>query len=330
MKHFLMGMGWLGISLIQIYAMDNNIQTYLSDNHFSGCVLISRKSEIIYHQAYGYKDKEKGILNTLETAFPIASVTKPLTATVLLKVLNQTNLTLEAKVSEFIQFDFNVNPTLQALLHHTSGFSLYTDFTKNDHNREEKLVSTELYEMLAAPVNRPFPTFEYNNGNYIILGHILEKITGKTYREVFAQELFSPLQMETAGFVTQTQMSPNYAHGYVANYSKAPVIDESWLGCGAGVYATTTDLYKFIQAYVGEDFISPTLRQKMCQFNSHFYGLGWTLKEENTPTCFYHEGGISGFSSFLLHDPAKSLTIIALANREINIEKIVWDLHAMT
>lgn len=303
---------------------DESINTYLKNNNFSGVVLVSHQKEVLHHQAYGTSNHEKNISNQLDTVFPIASVTKPLTATVVMQLVAEQKLSLTAKLSEFVTHPFPNDPTIADLLHHTSGLNLYADFSEHDVKRAIPLTDQDFYQRMT-PLVPPEkqPMFQYNNGNYILLGQVIEVIRQQSYQDFFAKNIFSPLQMSQTCFVHQTQKGDDQAYGYLKTergLCKAPSIDESWLGCGAGIASTAYDLYRFIQAYLDGKLIDETSRQEMLKGTVYHYSLGWTLDENSS--AFYHEGGISGFSTMLFHNPEHNLTIIALSNVETDIEEV--------
>lgn len=319
---------------------DQLIDQQLKEINFSGTVLVAKKGEIIHHQAYGLSDYENQTRNMIDTVYPLASVTKPLTATLLLQRMHQMDgtVTLQSKLSEFIKYDFLVDPTLGDLLHHTSGLSVYTDFTTEDSRRTQPLPDKEFYKLLVpqSPSITP-PGFSYNNGNYILLGQVLEVITQTDYKTYFAEKLFSPLGMAHSGFVEITQGSSSYAKGYTRSQTglfKAAPIDGSWLGCGAGVSATAHDLYLFMKAYEKKEIVSSKIIKQMRGPTEYNYGLGWTLDpskndDPHEEAAYYHEGGIPGFSTILFNDPKQQLTIIALSNVETGIESIARNIAAL-
>lgn len=312
--------------IISKYAMaiDTSIDTYLKDIPFSGTVLVARKGEIIHHQAYGMSNYEKKTPNQTGTIFPIASVTKPLTAAIIMQLVEEEKLSLDSRLSKFVSHPFPIDPTIADLLHHTSGLNLYSDFTKHDTDRSQPL-SADVFHRLMTPATKPDEPsgFQYNNGNYMLLGQVIEAVTQKTYQEYFAQKLFHPAKMQHTTFIQQTQCSTFHAHGYLKTdqgLSKAPSIHGSWLGCGAGIASTAQGLYQYIQAYLKEEIVNASTKQQMLEPTAYNYGLGWTLDKNSS--AFYHEGGISGFSTMLFYVPKAELTIVALSNIETDIEEI--------
>lgn len=307
--------------------LDPSIDTHLKNSSFSGTVLIARNQKIIHHHAYGMSDYESQTPNQTNTVFPIASITKPLTATLVMQLIEEGNLSLDSKLSKFLDHPFFIDPTLDDLLHHTSGLNLYSDFSKHDINRSHPLSKDAFYQLMVPTTKPDKSEFQYNNGNYMLLGQMIEAVSHKSYQNYFTQQLFLPIKMHHTHFIQQTQYNSSMALGYLKTkqgLDKAHSIHESWLGCGAGIASTALDLYQFMQSYLEEKILNTTSKKQMLAPTPYNYGLGWTL--DNNTSAFYHEGGISGFSTMLFHVPDTKLTVVALANVEIDIEKITREI----
>ena len=158
-------------------------------HEFSGAVLIAKKGKIIYKQAFGQANREWKISNTVDTRFPIASLTKQFTAAAILQLAEQGKLQTEDKISKYFPgFPKGDSITIHMLLNHTSGIqNILQDpfFTEiNVNTRIEALNDTTLINIFR---NKPFDFspgtwWRYSNSGYFLLGYIIEKLSGLTYR----------------------------------------------------------------------------------------------------------------------------------------------------
>jgi len=296
----------------------------LSENNFSGAVLVCQGQEVFLKKAYGWRDREKKIPNDVTSLFPIASITKTLVATAFLKLAQDEKISLDDPVQKYLHKNsLPQELTIRHLLSHTSGLLLYTDFNTPDAKRSEPLSKQNFYDLIGTLI----PTshdFNYNNGNYIILGHLVEHISQQNLEEHLTSVIFSPLGMTQTGFLSCTQKAETLVKGYSADGREALPIHQSWLGAGAGLYSSLEDLRLFIIGHLENKVISKEFTQKMLdpREGTPAYGLGWTLGTIFGHSFYCHEGGIDGFSTMLFLLPELGYSLILLSNEEVNIESL--------
>jgi len=232
--------------------IDSLIEKAVKINRFNGSVLVSKKGKIVYEKAYGYQNVAKNILNTPNTIYQIGSTTKEFTAAVILKLIENHQLSLDDKLSNYFpDFTRGNEITIKHLLTHTSGiYEILRDpvaFNSGTQPRSKE-------QMLSFFTNKPLyfdpgTHYSYCNSGYMLLGLIIEKITGKSYEQVVKDFILKPLGMNHSGFDFAGLQSPNKAVGY-SKYTKtikeASVPWDSTATYSAGsLYSTVEDLYRW-------------------------------------------------------------------------------------
>lgn len=296
------------------------IDQILSRKNYCGVVLIADANKIYYEKAYGYANKETSLLNTSETRFPIASITKIVTSALVQVILKEKDIDLNSSVGDYLGRQFPSELTIQSLFTHQSGLKLYTDFNQSDEKRSFPLSKNTLYELMLENPSRSLG-FNYNNGNYILLEHLIEKITKHSYQHCLQEKILTPCGMAHTNTLSSTQ-TEGLATGYSKQGHKALPIDYLWLGGGAGIYSTAHDLYIFAKNLLGHRIISAEMLQDSFKDYGGSYGYGWTTGTISTIPVRFHEGGIDGFSTMLMLEPTTTRLLIMLSNSEIDIAEL--------
>jgi CubicO group peptidase (beta-lactamase class C family) len=247
----------------------------LQAHAFSGVVSIRQQDQILYQRAAGYADRSNRIANTLDTRFGIASGTKFFTALAIGKLIAAQQLSLSTRLQDCLALDFpHYSPeiTIRHLLTHTSGIPDYLDeekITDFDHF----FVSRPWYELkgprdyLAVFPDEPmkFPPgarFSYSNGGYILLGVVIEEVTGLPYRQYVEQAIFQVAGMQRSGFFAFNQLPEQTALGYIeeaggwrTNIYNLPIVGAS----DGGAYTTADDLAILWKAFWNNEILPPDL-----------------------------------------------------------------------
>jgi CubicO group peptidase (beta-lactamase class C family) len=291
---------------------------------FSGTVLVAKDGSIIYSKAFGEANKEKHVLNSLETRFNISSIQKSFTATLIMQLYQDGLLKLDDPLNKFFpECPFKTADQIQIknLLNHTSGLG---DYRSHERYQEEADTYKELTDVLPLvyelpPECSPNEKFIYSNTGYLLLKIIIEKIEKKKFAEIVKQRIFDPLgmnytiQFKSGGFVTKKA----YGHDLSAkNTGYVKAVGEPAAYTGGGIYTTVGDLLKFDQALYTEELLTEENKKLMwTPINpSRFYGFGWVVVPFGGTTVIYHNGGSGGFSSEFRRYPEKAYTIIVLSN----------------
>ena len=186
-------------------------------NRFRGTVFISIDDEVIFEKGYGLASEEFRIKNEVESKYLIGSITKPFTAYVARKVIEKYKYSLATKIVDFgYVFPNSEIITLGHLIDHKSGLKDYYDLP--EWEKWNKL-GRENYELVQETARLPFyfppgEGFRYSNTGYIILGEIIEKITGKSFKEVIEEEIFKVLELGGTGIMDNQIIVKGLSTGY--------------------------------------------------------------------------------------------------------------------
>ena len=210
------------------------MQAEATANHFSGAVLIMKQNKVLLRQAYGLADQELNVPNTPETKFRIGSITKQFTAACILQLIEQNKLSLDDKLSKFFpDFPKGDSVTIHMLLDHTSGIANYTDIPGFD---KVARLSWSKDSMIDFFKNKPYnfspgTKFSYTNSGFFLLGCIIEKVSGQSYKDYLRQHILDKLGMANTGVDKLDSILPFRAKGYSKkgdHYVNAEFISMEW------------------------------------------------------------------------------------------------------
>ena len=319
--------------------IDSSLQALVGQGKFTGSVLVAKDGQVLLSQGYGMADVELDVPNTPQTKFRLGSITKQFTAMAILLLQQQDKLNLQDAICQYItDCPRSWHPiTIQQLLTHTSGihdFSALPGFAEFKLHPATPLQIIEQFRNLPLDFT-PGKTFSYSNSGYILLGYIIEKVSGQAYADYLQQAIFQPLQMANTGYDSNRMIIQDRAQGYatspIANdnvpLTHATYIDMSVPYSAGGLYSTVGDLYLWDQALYSETLLPRSVRDEMftaiAQTGSCYadcsttgYGYGWFIGNQFNQPWVWHSGGIDGFSSEIDRYPAAQVTIILLSNNQ--------------
>ena len=298
---------------------------------FRGAVLVAKEGEILFNKGYGYANYEEKIKNTPDTLFAIGSITKQFTAMAIMQLYEKGLLDLEDAVSKYlpdvIEGD---NITIRHLLTHTSGLVNYTDFLlEMVEAPEDTSIDFVLGLFKDEPlIFEPGTQWQYSNSGYVLLGYIVEKVSGVSYDEYLKENIFKPLEMNNTG-TYYDKMEEDYAIGYMGITELTPVHEDEIvlkIAYGAGnILSTVNDLYKWDRALQTEKLVKKEtldmifdIQEKMPESDMYTfdgYGFGWFI--ENNPELgkiVSHGGNTLSYSAQLSKYVDKDITIIITTN----------------
>ena len=291
---------------------------------FSGSVLIGRGKRIIFCKSYGMANAETRVENTPDTKFLVGSVTKQFTSMAIMQLYEKGLLDINDKLSQYIpDFTRGGGISLWNLLTNTSGILDYL----NDYPTiissipYEEVSQRQLINLIKTePLKfEPGSKYSYSNSNYLILGYIVEKVSGMPYGDYLAQNIFEPLGMEDTGILSIGSPPENMAKGHtrpgapVRYYTPegdiiADTANSVKGAYGAGrLYSTVGDLWIWDRALKTEKLISKEYIDMM--FYPHVpvpnaepectYGFGWVIESDpDAGTIIRHTGTLSGFRAY--------------------------------
>jgi CubicO group peptidase (beta-lactamase class C family) len=301
--------------------MDQVIQPYVANHQFMGSVLVARDGQVIYSKGYGSANLEWDVPNTPGTKFRLGSVTKQFTAASILLLEERGKLSVSDPVKKHLPgapaaWD---KITIFHLLTHTSGIPNFTSFP--EYKKLQPFATTS--EQLVAhfrdkPLDfEPGEKWQYSNSGYLLLSHLIEKITGDSYEKFVKENLFTPLGMKDSGYDSNAAVIPHRASGYVSGkngFENAGFIHMS-IPQGAGaLYSTTEDLLKWEQGLFGGKLLKAASLQKMITPFKSNYAFGLQVEMVGGHKVIEHGGGIEGFNTELAYYPDNKLTVVVLGN----------------
>ncbi len=316
----------------------------LLDKDFSGVIYIRNKDAEIYSKACGYADKSNLRVNEITTRFPIASGSKVFTAVSILQLIEKGLLNLNTTIGSILDFNFHQidkEVTVHQLLNHTSGIPDYFDEDIMEEY-EELWIDYPMYKirnssaLLPLFIEKPMQyekgsKFKYNNSGYVILGLIIEKVTGKSFDSYIRENIFEPCNMNDTDYFELDRLPAGCANGYI--YDKATgefrtniySVDVKGTGAG-GAFTTANDMIKFWNCLLEYKLISKELTQTMlspqAQDDNSKYGYGvWLYEKENGSYRYSLMGDDPGirFNSFV--DLEKNLKVAIMSNAYNNVWK---------
>ena len=290
--------------------------------------LVAKNGQIIYEKYDGYADKENNILNSPETPLHIASVTKVLTAAVILKLIDAKKIDLDQKLTTLFEGFPYPDVTIRTLLNHRSGMKKYNYFCddKAIWGRNKTLTNTDLLNVIITKdiqlETKTDTHFSYNNTNYALLALVIEKVTKMKYAEAMKKIIFEPLDMKNTFVFDENTPKAKATPSYKYNYVKYPFDFLDAVYGDKNIYSTPRDLLKFDLARNSPDFISKKLADQVFKGYSYEsrgeknYGLGIRMREwETGQKLFYHNGWWHGNTSSYINLRKENTVIIALSNK---------------
>ena len=294
----------------------------VAKDHFSGVVLFAKGDKILFQEAHGLTDRETNRANTLNTKFNLASASKMFTAVAIAQLYEEGKLSLSDPIGKFldtawISSDVGTRVKVEHLLLHTAGFGMYWDefFKYKDSlltiNDFQKIVSDTL-------AFEPGSKFEYSNTGFILLGAIIEKITGQSYDDYIQKHIFDPCGMQSTGLFRQDQLKEDMAVGYFRDEEdKGKLKNNLHLhglkGASAGGgWSTASDMHRFLLALRSDKLIKKQTRELFWTPSPCYagYAYGFQLSQE----WVGHTGGFPGIEAFIHYFPQPDYVLIILSN----------------
>ena len=302
--------------------LDELLKAYADQSRFNGSVLVIKDGKKLLDKSYGFSNVKENLPNKSNTIFQVGSITKQFTAAIILKLQEAKKLNVQDKLSKYFPaYPKGDSITIEHLLTHTSGIYSYTndrDFMSTKvsipHSRQQMISHFKDKPLQFTPGTK----WRYSNSGYLLLGYIIEDLTGLTYQQAVRQFIFDPLQMRNSGFdYTQLNIQQK-ATGYsqLVDEINTPAISiDSTISFASGsIYSTTEDLYKFQQGMQSYSIISKLSLEKASTNFKNNYGYGFEIDSIAGKRVIGHSGSIHGFVSNLVWVPAENTVVILLNN----------------
>ena len=300
------------------YQLDQLINTKIQEELFNGSILITKKNKILYKKSFGFSNIEKANKINYQSIFKIGSITKQFTAALILKLIDQDRLEMKEDISKYIiEANYKNKITVEQLLNHTSGIPNYYFFEDYTTFKAEKLSTKDMLEKIVKkPLDfDPGTNYKYSNSGYYLLGIIIEKVTGLSYKNAIKTFITAPLKLKSTSVSDKHTLLVN---GYKKSYSKLIPSDpiNIMVPYSAGAMISNLgDLLKWHNSLFN-GFLSKESLQLMIKPQKGNYGYGLWITNTDYGKKIWHTGGIDGFRCIMSYYPEKDIHLIILTNVE--------------
>lgn len=346
----LMGFGCLLSG--QVRKLDSLLQASANADQFSGSVLIAKNGEVVYEKMLGFADLDKREPVDTQTVFSLASVGKIITAALVMKYVEDGKLALDLPVQQYLPGTSLPNAdkiTIHHLLSQTSGLGNYMRDPEYPKLPRDAVDIDRVFQLVARQpleFDAPGTTHAYSNSGFIVLGKILENVSGMPYGELLKQQLLNRFSMSHT-FLTpspggavkqakgQRRMGPDQPWESTMDIFPIPLSD-------GGVFTTSRDLLAFDRAFYSGQIVGPAYLGKMMHihsvgeqpgFGKIAYGYGLMVQEfENKGRAVGHNGGSPGYNAEYRHyflENGDEYTLILLSNHDRVIRPFFFAMQEM-
>lgn len=323
--------------------VERTVRTEMAKQQIPGlALLVSRKGVPIRAEGFGLANVELSVPVKPETVFQSGSVGKQFTATAVMLLVEEGKIGLNDPLSKYFAGgpDWWKEVTIRELLSHTAGFTDYpkTFDLRKDYSEEELLQIVEAIP----PAYPPGTNWAYSNLGYVTLGILIHKVSGQYFGDFLQERVFKPLGMSTARIISEADIIPNRAAGYVLD--EGQLKNQEWVSPSANstadgsLYFTILDLAKWDAALYTERVLKESSKREMWTVatlndgkpNQGPYGFAWFIESRKGHRLVGHDGRWQGFSTHIARYLDDRLTIVILTNQaNCNPQLIVDEVAAI-
>jgi D-alanyl-D-alanine carboxypeptidase len=309
-------------------ALDEAMRTAYPADQPGAAAIVVRNGEVLLRAGYGMADLEHGIAMRPEHVFRIGSITKQFTGAAILMLAQEGRLSLEDPLSRFFpDYPAGDAVTVRHLLGHTSGIRSYTGMPEWAPTRRTDMGVAELIALFRdQPADfAPGERWSYNNSGYILLGAIIEQLSGTSYGEFVETRIFGPLGMTGSSYGDAARITPNRIPGYSrvgGEWVNAEFLSMTHPYAAGSLLSTVDDLARWDAAMARgallgaagwEQAVTPVL---LNDGRSTGYGAGLSVGRIGPYRTVEHGGGINGFITNAIRVPKAGLFVAVLANAD--------------
>jgi D-alanyl-D-alanine carboxypeptidase len=330
-----------------VAAIEASVSNTMAQGAPGMVVGVARAGEPLYVRAFGLADLEHNVPVIRDTVFKLASITKQFTAAAVLRLVDDGEVSLDDRLSRFVpEVPQAGQVTLYQLLVHTSGIPDYAEDPAGLRTKSVARTPAEMVEWIAGLKPRfhfdPGTRWSYSNSNYVLLGVVVERVSGQSLGAFFAERLSRPAGLMATTFDDPRDVVPNRSQGYrkdkgsAGGYANADWISPTIPGAAGGLRTTVDDLLRWSHAlFSGRVLVSDTVTLMVSAgklgdgrttksgmpeewqrgLNSD-YGMGVFVTDTSVGRRIWHAGDIDGFSTWLAHYPDVDVTIAVMQNSE--------------
>jgi CubicO group peptidase (beta-lactamase class C family) len=340
--------------------MQQVVKSHAINHDFMGTVLVAKGDDVLLNRGYGMADMSWHIPNTPDVKFRIGSVNKQFTAALVLLLQEDGKLWIDQPVSTYLPNAPATwkNITLANLLGHTSGIpdalsdKQFLEWSMGPHTHEEVMAFYRDFFRDEPLGFAPGSKFEYSSSNYVVLGMVIEKVSGKSYRDMLRERILEPLHMDNTGLDSNKRIVDRYARGYKPVQTKSiteTYVDRYARGYRRGkeglvraramsmtvpwaagsMYSTTGDLLWWERSLFGGKVLSDASLKAMTMLGKGSYGLGVYITEKYGVKAIWHSGEFRGVKAYLMYVPAPKITVVVLSNvNGLGVNRLTTDIIA--
>jgi D-alanyl-D-alanine carboxypeptidase len=306
--------------------LDSLAQDFIADAPAAGItVAVVRGSDTLLLRGVGERDRDRHLPATTATVYRIGSITKQFTSAAVMRLVEQGRISLSDPVTKYLPaYPQWSGVTIRQLLNHTSGIHSYTSSREWQKHWAEDMAPAQLIAFVTSDTLdfAPGTRFRYNNSGYMLLGRVLEKVTGRPYADLIGESMFRPLGMRTAAYCPSRPNDTLYAAGYqVENGKIAPATYLSMTHpyAAGALCMSVPDFLRWQTALTSGRVVSPATYALMSASDSAGgkpigYGFGLQPGAMGTHRFVEHSGGVHGFQTQQLWFPDDSLRVVVFAN----------------
>ena len=304
------------------------VKMQMATDRMTGLSVAFMKDDFVWAQGYGFADLENQVPVTEKSAYRLASVTKPMTATAIMQLVEKGKIDLDAEVQTYVPyFPRKQWPiTVRQLLGHLGGISHYQNYDLEGHFKEHKntreaIAVFENFDLVAEPGTR----YNYSSYGYNLLGAVIEGASGQSFGEYMRENIWAPLGMSDTRMDDPLDLIPNRVRGYQlidGKIKNSEFVDISSRFAAGGTRSTVIDLLKFAKGLNARKILSEKsialMYEPMATKDGRLidYGMGWGTNNANGRFFISHSGGQQETRTILYNYPTKNLIVAAGCNFE--------------
>jgi CubicO group peptidase (beta-lactamase class C family) len=312
------------------------IDKFVELDQFSGTILIAKDGNVIYAKAFGEADKDHHVLNKLNTKFNIGSIGKTFTGISIMQLAEDGKLEVNDPVIKYLpDFPFGDRIKIHHLLTHTSGtfnYFAHPDFQKKMFTIRSVSDALPLIYDQKLVFDTPGEKFSYSNSGIVILGAIIEKVSGQDYESYIKENILDPAGMYNTGINFGEEIIKNRSTGYIKTPTgifKSNIFLVPPANADGGIETTAEDMLKYDQALYGDVLLSEESKEKMFTPFLRSYAYCWRLDTIYGHPVVGHGGGAPGINARFYRFVDDKLTMIILSNFNLGANNVASTLEAV-
>jgi CubicO group peptidase (beta-lactamase class C family) len=316
----------------KVAKIDSLLNFYHEQGILNGTVLVAEAGKVIYQKGFGYANMDTKETLEPKSVFRLASVSKQFTAMCIMMLEEQNKLNYDDDFQKYLPELKYEGVTIRHLLWNTSGMPDYIDFMSEHYSDDEEYVNDDVIKTMAKhhPEKEfePGERYEYSNTGYLLLGSIVERVSGISFKEFLHQNIFDRIGMSSSIFPfgkNEFKEMADRVRGYKRTKDGGHVDDDytnyDYDVCGdGGVFSSVIDLFKWNEALYTETLVKQETIQEaykpyvLNDGSVGDYGFGWNVSEIDSNKIVDHSGSWIGFRTHIVRDITNKHCVIILTN----------------